>query len=643
MKRALSLAFPFLLLLAAPLAAQQPVPAPVPVPVPAAQPATAPASQPNLLSIKELNLDGGERTVDDKNLVDINSDLTLTLDRAALSEAIAGSGLVTPGQSELLNRVASLQRLLATREASLATLTDALELHAQAAATGDPVSRQRAQSALTEAFKPLRDFFIKEPDTSPLMKAIGAAIARSNIFDKYAAVYSSAANEAAALTQQVSSGTLAATTGAGTPPTGGVYVQLGAWVRTESEDRPIHLPGFDEYPTGQFFEVQRWNVTLTATQQQQLATYASLAARVNSVGLKASIDWKAAGERLLSQVDQTPAGQCTLQLGTEVDGIGNDVNAKIAAVKKTLDAMKSSVTTYRQTLEEIRTRYSTGGSATKLTPDQFLVQSNGDISALVSDSTALATALTGDLQSIDDAIKALPADAKALGQQLQQLRDDTKKCIDTITQQIEELGANIVKGVKSLIEGRNFDDRALELGDQVNKLSLATLPPSTTIVLRQTGPRTNDDAIAIKLAVGTTAQNRQVIYQRQLRMFQILPHIDLKVGMIFADPKGQTELKRRFQAAPAYSILLKRGSYEHVQWNRWIEPGIGVNISSLDFNHDDAQELGLAVVASIFRDFLQVGYGYNITESKRYTMFGIRLPLPYFTLPLTGGGGAGTK
>jgi hypothetical protein len=631
MKRMALLALPLMVTLtAARLGAQQPAPAPMPAPQPST---SAPASQPNLLSIQEVNLDGGERIVDDKNLVDINSDLTLTLDRAELSQALAASGLVTADQSELLNRVASLQRLLAARESSLGTLTDALSLHAQAAATGDPVSRQSAQSALTAASKPLADFFRNEPDTSPLMKAIGAAIARSNIFDKYSAVYSAAANEASSLTQQISAGTT--TSGSATAPAGGVYVQLGAWVRTEQEDRPIHLPGFDDYPTGQYFEVQRWNVTMTAAQQQQLAAYASFATKVNNVGLKAAIDWKAIGERLLSQLDQTPAGQCTNALGKEVDGIRGGVNAKIEAVAKTLDAMKTSVTSYQQALQDVRTKYSTGGSASKLTPDQFLVQSNADISTIVTDSATLVSGLTGDLQSIDDAIKALPADAKALGQQLQQLKTDTQKCIDTIKQEIEDLGTNIAKGVRSLIEGRNFDDRSLELGDQVTKLSLSAVPSSTTISLRQTGPRTNDDAIAIKLAVGTTPQNRQVLYQRQLRMFQILPHIDLKVGMIFADPKEQTELKRRFQAAPAYSILLKRGSYEHVQWNRWIEPGIGVNISSLDFNHDDAQELGLAVVASIFRDFLQVGYGYNVTESKRYTMFGIRLPLPYFTLPLS--------
>jgi|GEM_PF-4587544 len=638
MKTTLATALPLILILAAPIArAQQPAPVPQPALTTSTSTSASTAPQPNLLSIKELNLDGLERIVDDKNLVDINSDLTLTLDNAALSQAIAASGVVTTDQSDLLNRVASLQRLLAAREASLTTLTDALELYTQSMATGDPASRQSAQSALTQASKPLADFFRKEPDTSPLMRAIGASIARSNIFDKYAAVYTAAANEASALTQQLSTAPAATTTGGTTTaPPGAIYVQLGAWVRTEQEDRPIHLAGFDEYPTGQFFEVQRWNVTLTAAQQQELTAYATLAARVNTAGVKAAIDWKVAGQRLLSQLEQTPAGQCTVQLGTQADGISKGITGKIDAVTNALTAMKTAVTSYQQALQDVQTKYVTGGSATKLTPDQFLLQSNSDISSLVAETSGIVSALTGDVQSIDAAIKALPADAKALGQQLQQLRDNTQKCIDTLKQQLDDLVSNIGKGLRALVEGRNFDNRALELGAEVTQLSLAALPASTTIALRQTGPRTNDDAIAIKLAIGTTPQNRQVIYQRQLRMFQILPHIDLKVGLIFADPKEQTELKRRFQAAPAYSILLKRGSYEHVQWNRWIEPGIGLNISSLDFNHDDAQELGLAVVASIFRDFLQVGYGYNVTENKRYTLFGIRLPLPYFTMPVAG-------
>ena len=59
-----------------------------------------------------------------------------------------------------------------------------------------------------------------------------------------------------------------------------------------------------------------------------------------------------------------------------------------------------------------------------------------------------------------------------------------------------------------------------------------------------------------------------------------------------------------------------------------LEPGFGLNLAALDFNHDDAQELGVGLGVSAIRDFLTFGYGYNVTQGVRYWFFGLRLPVP---------------
>ena len=80
--------------------------------------------------------------------------------------------------------------------------------------------------------------------------------------------------------------------------------------------------------------------------------------------------------------------------------------------------------------------------------------------------------------------------------------------------------------------------------------------------------------------------------------------------------------------APAYSVLFKSASRRSGFWNNVLTPGIGANLSALDFDKDGTPELGAAVTLALFRDFVQVGYGYNVFRDRGYFFFGVGLPLP---------------
>ena len=166
----------------------------------------------------------------------------------------------------------------------------------------------------------------------------------------------------------------------------------------------------------------------------------------------------------------------------------------------------------------------------------------------------------------------------------------------------------------------------------MSKLSLSQLPSTVSIPLIGTGRRDAGDHFTLKFAVGAADKPREVIETRQLIMYRILWHMDLKANLIWADPMGTTTSVKHFEAAPAYNAMLKHGSRKHVLWNSLLDPGIGLNLAALDFNHDDAQELGIAVAASAIRDFLTVGYGYNVSQGVRYWFFGLRLPVPGATV-----------
>jgi hypothetical protein len=122
-------------------------------------------------------------------------------------------------------------------------------------------------------------------------------------------------------------------------------------------------------------------------------------------------------------------------------------------------------------------------------------------------------------------------------------------------------------------------------------------------------------------------------------MYMVLPHIETKVGIVFNDPLQPNQLQRQFQIAPSYSVLLKGlcpdSRRKHMIRNTVWDWGIGINISSPDFDKDDVPELGLGFVVSGLRDYLQAGVGYNVFVSKSYWFFGLRLPLQFLQLPLS--------
>ena len=63
-----------------------------------------------------------------------------------------------------------------------------------------------------------------------------------------------------------------------------------------------------------------------------------------------------------------------------------------------------------------------------------------------------------------------------------------------------------------------------------------------------------------------------------------------------------------------------------------VDIGIGLNVCAPDFDRDGIPELGVGLVLSLFRDYVQGGIGYNVFLDKRYGFFGLRLPLPSFSL-----------
>jgi hypothetical protein len=393
----------------------------------------------------------------------------------------------------------------------------------------------------------------------------------------------------------------------------GVYVQVGAWVTSSSGSRAVHIPGFDDYPEGERFVVERWNLALTDAQREQLKTATQVASDINQHGLGAAAGQlvpellKQALGSALATLEETR--QAVEAFRARTGGGTQELKAQLEEVKAALDQLLAQVRTLRDKYASPRP-----GSS----PVAFIDGAASDLQGLVASVRALVDRL-GALGS------AAEAQAKA---GVVAARD----LAATLGRAQKALKADILDDVAALAGMLGLSRVAQATADfsaEVRKLDLKDLPENGQLDLVMTGRRQAGDDVVIKLAMGTATTPRRELVNRRVSMARVLLHIDTAVSVIFASPlHGSTALRGAFQAAPSYSALLRWGSRTSPSINNVFTPGFGLNVTALNFRHEDTPELGVGLVVSVLHDYLQAGVGYNVFADRFYGFFGLGLPVP---------------
>ena len=87
------------------------------------------------------------------------------------------------------------------------------------------------------------------------------------------------------------------------------------------------------------------------------------------------------------------------------------------------------------------------------------------------------------------------------------------------------------------------------------------------------------------------SNNDRTLESRTISVYQILMHLKTVVSLAFVDTNEKPgQDRKRFQAAPSYSVLFKWGKRSKVMYNRFWQPGIGINIAAPDVDQDDVPE-----------------------------------------------------
>jgi len=560
-----------------------------------------PTARPCILSVTELDDDGGIDTLSaGVSVIDINSRLGFSVSK----DVLRGRALELSGGAGALDatlvRFQQMQRLadqgLGAVESLLGPLADW---------ASDPDDDDRI-AALQTALRPvgllLRDVLSEAPAGTPLRTRINASLrgvqgqaARSRM------AFEAVASEAERLRGEVDS-ILA---------TEGVQVRVGAWLVTGGEEQPLHLQGFDDYPEGEFFESDRWNLALSPEQSTQLdsLTVRARDARERGSGIADGI--RPAAEAALAFITQE-ASQCV----ESVRGSLRDIEELSGALVGRVVAATGALDELSTLFEELSGgRDASGGLVTD--PLMYAARLTGDVTLLTSGVRAVIEPLS---HLEDEVVDGLPGLDATVRQGIEGCRGRFENIVSRIER---DLGP-----IASLIDSSNrIDVAGLAFGAEVRRLDLKDVPTATELALKRTGRREEGDVVVIKVAGGTTQDSGRVVQfeSHEFRLYKVLVHVNTAVGLIWADPFNASPVNG-FQPAASYSIMLSRGSSSSVLYNRLFRTSVGINVAALDFDHDDDVELGMGLVISTLADITQMGVGINLADKKAYWFLGLQLP-----------------
>jgi len=338
---------------------------------------------------------------------------------------------------------------------------------------------------------------------------------------------------------------------------------------------------------------------------RELRSFATLASTAR--GLRAQLD-STAGQDPTTRLFNVLA---LLQAGSQL--AGGELFANLA---DNLKGWQEDVEALRKQLEEIRELEDLPGEVKDDLESIFSETADGqlgDLATHLQELRAAATGLTDRFRQISDAVEGAPALAVALH------RDPPATAFRVSFPEIKD----------------------------------------TWVDVRTLNPRSDDDVLVIRawlfrMKPDPTDPTRMIEDEeldsdlQQLRMLRFGWYASPAVGLVYLrsqneliqegegdEEEAETEQTRMF--APQVSWLYRYRTWQkagdpanpqpfryHPRW--WQSIGVGLHTVTMDLDNDNQQELGLGLSISFFKDFLQIGAGWDLSlDDEPYVFVGTRL------------------
>lgn len=394
-------------------------------------------------------------------------------------------------------------------------------------------------------------------------------------------------------------------------------VSLLAFKKDKQGGDRVHVQNFDNYTERDYVTVERWVVNLSEDQKKKLAELADKAKENNE---KALTVFEALKEKfrdyipniscLKNQKDELLSFLNLPEIKSEIsDAITADANALGDQIDSIISLFKG---------------FDINIKAWSITKPFEIQKEFEELLDGISD-------INLDFSKLNNLIAAI----NKIKDQASELSQNMTACINEVVDELNNLKGTIVL----IIDQQKNYLLNKEIGKEVLSFSVDNLPDKGFINLKGTGQRKNGDELMLEVVLRVPSSQEGLpeqtisLEQRDFVMQLIGARSVTAVGMILANPNDSSlggDTDRKFFFAPSASLLLKFGSKNSYFYNDFLDFGVGLNFAAPDFDTDGTPEFGLGLIATAFKDVLSVGYNYNVNLDSTYWFFGINLP---FNLP----------
>ncbi|MFT6213757.1 MAG: hypothetical protein ACJAS3_000142 [Roseivirga sp.] len=558
-----------------------------------------------IVKVQEYNTHNELINVAKPFIIDINGRLKLNIDKSILLDSIIGALDQKEYPSEML---ALINQSLRLQQKTLMSI----------AASGSRTERVKALDTFRGNMTPLISYLVAQQATlqdSPFYKDLAAALGKTN--EGYKPYFQVLDQYYGQVTQRYSENV----------KNSAVRFKLGGWLNTEKGPEPFHIEGFDSISSKGITQVPRFATTVPKTEVDNFNQARTLADSLqNNTGVLVDLMKKKA-ESTLDEL-KTIESKVDDIINNGIKNFESKVNSTANGIQQ---QFKLPVSNLKQSINDFRVNLATiKADVESISLDNALGLAI-EADSLIKEATTLKT----EVKALYSLVTTEVAQAQNIAQAL---KSGLTVDITNIKTQIDNLATdylNELKGILTLLDDSNIKAltaTAANFTSSTYALSYHDVPTSATLDIKSIGQRAVGDEIYFKATIqrdSTTNSFDETLFWQKYTMFHIGLNSSIRASLIFANKVNGNfaNSTNDFQMAPSYSAIFKIGTRKSMFYNKYFTPGLGLNISTLDFNNDNTPEIGIGVTAAFFKDYVQLGYGRNMATDDSFWLFGLRLPL----------------
>jgi hypothetical protein len=558
-----------------------------------------------VVKIKEYNSNNELIDISKPFIVDINGRLSININKTILLDTIIGALDQREYPSEMLELISQALRL---QQKTLMSMTT----------TGSREERLMALDTFREGMAPLLTYLVDYQEglqETQFYKDLAEALGKTDqgykpyfqVLDQY---YNQVTSRYTAIVNKSS-----------------VRFKLGGWLNTDKGPEPFHIEGFDSISSEGIFQVPRFATSIPRSEVDNFNKARKLADSLQN-NTEVLVDYMK--KKASNTVDELKTIETKLN-----DILDNGLKSFESRLDSTSNSIQQKfsqpVSHFKQSMNDFRVDLAT----IKADVQNITLNKALDIAIEADSLIKTADKLKTEVEALYKMVTQEIAPAPGI---VQNLKSGLTSDITIVKTQIENLATSYLNELKATLYVFNesnlkeLTETAAKFTSSTFALSYNDVPASTILDIRTVGEREVGDEIYFKATIvrdSTANSFDETVFWQKYTMFHIGLNSSIRASLIFADKVNGdfANTTNDFQLAPSYSAIFKIGTRKSMFYNKYFTPGIGVNVSTLDFNNDNTPEIGIGLTAAFFKDYLQIGYGRNMASDDNFWILGLRLPL----------------